>query len=73
MKELRERAGYASQDAAAVAVGVNQTTVSRLERGDQQSAQLRTLEKFARAYRVELGEIVAAVRASAALAREDVA
>lgn len=66
LKQLRERAGLATQEQAAEVVGVHQTTISGLENGAHPSPRLDTLQKLADAYRVPLDVVVAAVRATVA-------
>lgn len=62
LKQLREQAGCGTQEEAASRVGVNQTTISKLEAGEVPSPRLDTLEKLAIGYGVELSVVVAAVR-----------
>jgi transcriptional regulator with XRE-family HTH domain len=64
LKHLRERAGCGTQEEAAALVGVDQTTISKLEAGNVPSPRLDTLQKLATGYGVELSVVVAAVRAS---------
>lgn len=62
LKQLREQAGCATQEEAAARVGVNQTTISKLEAGDVPSPRLDTLQKLATGYGVELSVVIDAVR-----------
>ncbi len=62
LKQLREQAGCSTQEAAASRVGVNQTTISKLESGDVPSPRLDTLQKLATGYGVELSVVIEAVR-----------
>lgn len=66
LKQLREHAGYRTQEAAAERAGVDQTTIGKLESGAIASPRLDTLEKLASGYGVDLSVVVAAVRASVA-------
>jgi len=60
LRELREAAGYASQGEAAAALGVNQTDLSRWERGDAPRAKNRA--RLAAFYGVEVDAIAWGVR-----------
>ncbi|MGE0445649.1 MAG: helix-turn-helix domain-containing protein [Vicinamibacterales bacterium] len=66
LKELREQSGCATQESAAERVGVNQTTISKLEAGEVASPRLDTLQKLADGYGVDLSVVIAAVRESVA-------
>ena len=66
LKQLREQRGFPTQEAAADQIGVDQTTVSKLESGTVTSPRLDTLQKFADAYGVDLSVVVAAVRETVA-------
>lgn len=66
LKQLREQAGCLTQEAAADRVGVNQTTISKLESGEIASPRLDTLQKLADGYGVPLGAVIAALHASVA-------
>lgn len=66
LKQLREHAGYRTQEAAAERVGVDQTTIGKLESGAVASPRLDTLEKLAAGYGVDLSVVVAAVRETSA-------
>lgn len=66
LKQLRERAGLATQEQAALATGVHQTTISGLENGEHPSPRLDTLQKLSTGYGVTLDTVVAAVRETVA-------
>lgn len=63
LKEMREAAGYKSQDAAADASGLAQTTISNLEQG-LGDMRLSSLEALATIYKRTLEEVSAAYKAS---------
>lgn len=68
LKQLRERVGCSTQEQAAQRVGVDQTTISKLEAGAVPNPRLDTLQKLADGYGVKLSAVVDAVRESVAAA-----
>lgn len=66
LRQLREQAGCDTQESAAERVGLNQTTISKLEAGQVGSPRLDTLKKLADGYGVDLSVVISAVHETVA-------
>ncbi|MCC7408476.1 MAG: helix-turn-helix transcriptional regulator [Phycisphaeraceae bacterium] len=62
VRQIRERLGL-SQEALAARAKLHRTHISLIERG-QRDARLETVERLAKALRVQPGELMPAVRAA---------
>lgn len=63
-KELRERAGFASQESLAAAIDRKQTTISAIERGRTPDPRYTTVEKIARALNTTPAVVMRAIAES---------
>jgi transcriptional regulator with XRE-family HTH domain len=66
LKQMREAAGFTSQDAAAEATGLAQGTLSNLENGISTDIRISTLEALSREYKRSVEDVIEAIRVSKA-------